>query len=129
LFCFYRKILEVSALIYKNLGEVNFTVSVSESAIPYSTTLWVELDTFDRARVACVHCGREIMILAKILRENEIVSCDWCKYEQKSWDALLKIRPDILAAALAVPKKILIQQVQAKLERTFRGSGLKFSRR
>jgi hypothetical protein len=119
----------VPAAISKSFCEVNFTVNLDNQSAPFATRLWFELDTFDRVSAVCKHCRRSIFIPSGYLRENDHVRCEWCKQEQESWEALLEARPDILQNGAAPAVEAVKNKIVAELERAFRGSGLKMTRR
>lgn len=117
------------AAITKSLGEMNFVINLNERSIPFRTTLWLELDRFDRISAVCIHCRRPIFISTETMRDNELTRCEWCKQDQQAWDALFEARPDILQSALVVPTEEIKNELISKLEQMFQSSGLKFTRR
>ncbi len=119
----------VVSAITKSLCELNFTINLDERSVPFRTTLWLELDTFDRVSAVCTHCYRSIFIPTEIMRQNELVRCEWCKQEQQACDALFEARPDILQSALVAPIEEFKNEFTSKLEKMFQGSGLKITRR
>jgi hypothetical protein len=119
----------VPAAVTKSLGEINFVINLDERSVPFRSTLWLELDRFDRISAVCIHCHRPVFIPVETMRHNDLMRCEWCKQEQQAWDALFEARPDILQSALTVPIEEIKNELVSKLEQMFQGSGLKITRR
>jgi hypothetical protein len=119
----------VGSSILKTLGQVNFTFIVNKQSAPYKTSVWLELNAMGRASVVCKHCRRSFGVTTEMLKENELVHCEWCRGEQQAWDAVLEARPDLLESAITAARTALIEDLNKRLEKTLRKSGLQVRRR